>query len=124
MSRVRSTKMRLRVSSLSISSSCGMKPSRNCFELRDEAFRQIANLAADARVGSGETRAGQQLEKIIEFLALGEGVEKHRHRAEIERHRAEAEQCAEMRAVSQQMTRIALPRGGNSQPISFSTASA
>ena len=28
-SRVRSTKMRLRVSSLSISSSCGMKPSRN-----------------------------------------------------------------------------------------------
>ena len=61
-------------------------------ELRDETFRQIANLTADARVGSGEARAGQEFEKIIEFLALGEGVEKHRHRAEIERHRAEPEE--------------------------------
>ena len=60
--------------------------------MRDERFRQIANLTADARVGSGETRAGQKLEEIIEFLALGEGVEKDRHRAEIERHRAQAEQ--------------------------------
>ena len=30
--------------------------------------------------------------KIIEFFALGEGVKKDRHRAEIERHRAEPEQ--------------------------------
>ena len=67
-----------------------MKSSMKRLELRDERFRQIANLTADARVGSGEARAGQQLEEIIEFLALGEGVEKDRHRAEIERHRAQA----------------------------------
>ena len=55
-------------------------------------LRQIADLAADAGVGSGEARAGEELEKIVEFFALGEGVEEHRHRAEIERHRAEPEQ--------------------------------
>ena len=32
--------------------------------------------------------------------------------------------CAEIRAVSQHMTRMAWPRGGNSHPINFSTASA
>jgi hypothetical protein len=32
--------------------------------------------------------------------------------------------CDEMREVSQQIVRMALPRGGISQPINFSTASA
>ena len=59
------------------------------FELRDETFRQIADLTAHAGIGCGESRAGQEFEEIIKFLALGEGVEKHRHGAEIERHRAE-----------------------------------
>ncbi len=62
------------------------------FELRDESGGQIANLAADAGVGRGESGAGQELEKIIEFFALGEGVEKDRHGAEIQRHRAEPQE--------------------------------
>ena len=57
-----------------------------------KAFRQIADLSAHARIGSREPRAGQELEKIVKFFALGERVEKNRHRAEIERHRAQAEQ--------------------------------
>ena len=93
-------------------------------QLRDECFRQIPNLTADARVGSGEARSGQEFEQIIEFLAFGEGVEKNRHRAEVERHRAEPEEVRGNARVSQQMTRIAWPRGGSSQPINFSTASA
>src|SRR4051794_36730142 len=58
---------------------------------RDKRFRQVANLAADARVGSSEARASEQLEKVIQFFALGKCVEERRHRAEIERHRAEPE---------------------------------
>ena len=69
-----------------------MKVIEKLFELRDESFRQIADLTADARVGSGEARAGEELEQIVDLFALGEGVEKNRHRAEIERHRAEPEQ--------------------------------
>ena len=68
MSRVRSTKMRLRVSNFSISSkltddfveklaSCGM-----------QAAGKIADLSADARVSRGETRAGQQLRRDCKFF--------------------------------------------------------
>ena len=32
------------------------------FQLRNKGVRQIADLAADARVGGGEARAGEQLE--------------------------------------------------------------
>ena len=51
------------------------------FELRDEIFRQIADLPAHARVGGSETRASEQLEKVIEFFALSECVEEDCHRA-------------------------------------------
>src|SRR5689334_20374558 len=50
---------------------------KKCFQLRNKRWRKIADLSADARVGSGESRARQQLEQVIEFLALGEGVEKY-----------------------------------------------
>ena len=49
-------------------------------------------MAADARVGSRETRAGKKLEKIVEFFALRERVKENGHRAEIERHGAEPHQ--------------------------------
>src|SRR5438132_2741519 len=62
------------------------------FQLRDEVLGQIADLPAYACVGSGKTRAGEQLEKVIKFFALGERVEEDRHRAEIERHRAKTHQ--------------------------------
>ena len=61
-------------------------------ELRDEALRKIAYLPAYARVGRSETRSRQQLEKIIEFLALSERVQKHRHGAQVESHGAETQQ--------------------------------
>ena len=67
-----------------------MKSSRNLRELRDEGLRQIARLTADSRVAGGETRAGEKLEEVIEFLPLGEGVEEDRHRAEIHGEGAQA----------------------------------
>ena len=57
-----------------------------------KALGQIADLPAYAGVGRGEARAGEQLEKIVKFFALGERVEEDRHRAEIERHRAKSHQ--------------------------------
>ena len=77
---------------MSHSSRLGTKVVEEFFELRDKAFRKIADLSAHAGVGGGEPRAGQKLEKVIEFFALGEGVEENGHRAEIERHRAEPEE--------------------------------
>src|SRR5437867_10918839 len=62
------------------------------FQLRDELLRQIADLPAHARVGGSEPRAGEQLEKVIKFFALGKRIKENRHGTEIERHRAEAEQ--------------------------------
>ena len=56
------------------------------------AGRQIADLAADARVAGGEARAGERLDQVVDFLALGEGVEEERHRAGVHRQRAHAEQ--------------------------------
>src|SRR5713101_4371181 len=61
-------------------------------ELRDEILRQIANLAADARVRRSEARAGEKFEKVVEFFALGEGVKEHGHRTKIERHGAKSHQ--------------------------------
>src|SRR6202040_1412065 len=46
------------------------------FQLRDETGREIANLPADARIGSGEARASEKLEKVVEFFALRERVKK------------------------------------------------
>ena len=62
------------------------------FQLWNELLRQITDLPAHARVGSGKSRAGEQLEKIIKFFALGERVKENRHRPKIERHRAEPQQ--------------------------------
>jgi hypothetical protein len=50
--------------------------------------------AADARVGGGEARARQELEEVVERLALGERVEEHRHGAHVHRVGAEPEQVA------------------------------
>src|SRR5205823_2058440 len=61
-------------------------------QLRDETLGQIADLSAHARIGCGKTRAGKELEKIIEFLALSECVEEDCHCAEIERHRTNSHQ--------------------------------
>ena len=92
MSRVRSTKILFRVSKLIDLIELGDEAVEERLQLRDERLRQVANLSADSRVGSGEARAGQQFKQIVELLALGEGVEENRHRAEIERHRAQAQQ--------------------------------
>src|SRR5437870_3798589 len=62
------------------------------FKLGNEILREIADLPAHACVGGGETRAGQQLEKVIKFFALGKRVEEDRHCTEIESHRPETEQ--------------------------------
>ena len=60
--------------------------------LRNEILGKIANLSAHARVGSGETRASQQFEKIIKFFALGERVKEDRHGPQVESHCAETHQ--------------------------------
>ena len=49
----------------------------------DERRGQVAGLAAHAGVARGETGAGELLDQVVDFLALGEGVEKHGGRAEI-----------------------------------------
>ena len=61
------------------------------FELRNEIFWEIANLSTDASIRGGEARSRQQLEKIVKFFALGEGVEEDRHCAEVEGHRADTQ---------------------------------
>ena len=50
------------------------------------------SLAADAGVAGGEARAGEQLEQVVDFFALGEGVEEDGHRADIHGESADAEQ--------------------------------
>ena len=91
-SRVRSTKMRLRVSRPS-----DLVEHRHNFleklsQLRGKCFRQVANLAADARVARREPRAGQLLDEIVNLLTLGERVHEHAQSAGIHRERAQAEQ--------------------------------
>src|SRR5437762_14082851 len=88
---VRSTKMRLRVSNLSHSSRLGMNSSRNFLSCGMKLSGR-SYLSAHPRVRRGETRSSQQLEKVIKFLALGECVQKDRHRAQIEGHRADTKQ--------------------------------
>ncbi len=68
-------------------------------ELLDEALalvgpagRQVADLAADAGVAGGEARAGQRLDQVVDFFALGEDVEEDGHRAGVHGQRAHAEQ--------------------------------
>src|SRR5215475_3632090 len=61
-------------------------------ELWDKAFCKIADLSADSRVRGGKPCAGQDFEEVIKFFALGERVEKDRHRTEIERHRPESQE--------------------------------
>src|ERR1700745_3891305 len=51
-------------------------------QLGDKAFWKIADLSADAGVGRGEPGAGQKLEKVVEFFALRERLQKNRNRAE------------------------------------------
>ena len=62
------------------------------FQLRNEALGQIADLSTHSSVRRGEAGAGEQLEQIIKFFALGKSVEKHGHRAEVERHGAKTHQ--------------------------------
>src|SRR5262249_2859074 len=62
------------------------EPVEKGFQLWDESRRQVADLSADARIGSGKSRAGQQFKQVIEFLPFGEGVEEHSHGPEVECH--------------------------------------
>ena len=55
------------------------------------AIRQITRQPADARVGRRETRAGQRLNQVVDFFALGKRVQEHRHRADIHGKRPDAE---------------------------------
>ena len=48
-----------------------------------ESFGKVADLAADAGVGSGESRSGDFLTEVVDFFALGEGVEEDGHRADV-----------------------------------------
>src|SRR5438045_3387577 len=70
----------------------GQKTIQKFLQLWDETLRQIARLSADACVGSGEARAGQELEKIVKSFRFVEGIDENRERAEMESQRAEPEQ--------------------------------
>ena len=61
MSRVRSTKMRLRVRRLIAFIELGTESLEKLFQLRDKIRGQIADLSAHACITGGETRAGEQL---------------------------------------------------------------
>ena len=56
------------------------------------AVRQIAIDAARTVIGRVHARAGYRLVNIHQIFALAEGVEEHRHRANVERVRTEPEQ--------------------------------
>ena len=121
---VRSTKMRLRVSSLSISSIDRQDLVEELLQHRSmNAVGQVAGLAADARVAGGEARAGELLDEVVDLLALGEGVEEDGHRAahpwRSSRRRAGARRCGPSRSRSRGWPGRA---AGSSQPMSFSTA--
>src|SRR2546423_5857463 len=45
---------------------------------------QIPSQAADSSVARGETRSGQRFAKIVDFLALGEGVQENSHCSEVD----------------------------------------
>ena len=56
-----------------------------------EAGRHVAELAADAGVGGGETGAGELFAEVVNFFALGHGVEENGHRADVHGADADAE---------------------------------
>ena len=62
------------------------------FQLWNETFGQISDLTTHACVGRRKTGAAQQFEEVIEFLALGEGLQKNGHRAKVERHCPESQE--------------------------------
>ena len=98
---------------------------QECPQLRQETIRQIAGLAANTRIAGGETRTRELFAQVVDFFPLLERVKKYRHRPRIHRECAHPEQMRGNAAPgSQQSARIAFPRGGNSQPMSFSTAMA
>ena len=61
-------------------------------QLLGETLGKIANLASNAGVARRETRPGEKLAKIVDRLALGEGVEEDGHRADVHGVGTEAEE--------------------------------
>ena len=78
-------------SSLEISPMVTSHSSRNCADGGLEARRHVAELAADAGVGGGETGAGELLAEVVDLFPLGEGVEENGHRADVHGADADAE---------------------------------
>ena len=82
------------VSSPSNSSIFPGKPLEERVDRLVEAARQILAQTADADVAREEAEAGNQLVDVEEQLALADGVEQHRHRADFHAVRAEPDQMA------------------------------
>ena len=92
MSRVRSMKMRLRVSSLSISSIVAGNSFRNFRSIGTKSGRHIVGKSADARVTGREPRAADAFAQIVNLFAFAERVEEDRHRADVHGEAADAQQ--------------------------------
>ena len=55
------------------------------------AFRNVADLATYAGVGSGETSSGELFAEVVDLFALGEGVEENGHCSHVHRANADSE---------------------------------
>ncbi len=121
---VRSTKMRLRFSSRSMSSSVLGNVCTNVADLLDRQRRDVVHHAADAGVAGGEARRRRASRRCRRsLLALIERVQEERERAQCRGHRADAQQVvADAGQLGQMIVRMYLQRGVSSMPSSFSTA--
>ena len=83
----------------------------------DKMRRHILADTADARIGKGQPRAAEFLEKIKQDLAFAEAIQKHRHRPNIQGMGGQPEQMrAEPRHLGGHGTDVLGPQGhGNSQ---------
>ena len=82
---VRSSQIRLCVSSSSYSSIFDVHDLAELEDLLVPARRNVQRQATDAHRVVGQTRAAELLEQIENQLPLAEGVQEHRHRADVHR---------------------------------------
>ena len=91
---VRSSQIRLCVSSSSYSSTLRVHDVAELEDLLVPARRHVLRQAADPHRVVGQPRAAELLEQIENQLALAERVEEHRHRADVHRVRADPQAVA------------------------------
>ena len=120
---VRSSQMRLCVSSSSYSSSFAVHDLAELEDLLVPARRDVERQAADPHRVVSQPRAAELLEQIENQLALAERVEEHRHRADVHRVRADPEAVARNPLQLAQDRAHVARAAGHLERISFSTVS-